>query len=148
MTGGRTVDEPIGRHRTLRTRMAVRGDGRPAVTHLRVVRRFRAHTLVEATLETGRTHQIRVHLAHIGHPIVGDPVYGGRRRIPPACGPALLATLTAFKRQALHAKRLKLTHPETGETLEWEVPLPPDMCDLIAALDEDLRTAGSRPPKT
>ncbi|HTW38748.1 MAG TPA: 23S rRNA pseudouridine(1911/1915/1917) synthase RluD [Steroidobacteraceae bacterium] len=142
MTGGRTVDEPIGRHRTLRTRMAVRSDGRPAVTHLRVVRRFRAHTLVEATLETGRTHQIRVHLAHIGYPIVGDPVYGGRRRIPPASGPALLAALDSFKRQALHALRLKLAHPESGELMEWEAPLPRDMCQLIAALDEDLRRAG------
>jgi 23S rRNA pseudouridine1911/1915/1917 synthase len=142
MTGGRSVDEPIGRHRTVRTRMAVRSDGRPAVTHLRLVRRFRAHTLVEATLETGRTHQIRVHLAHIGHPIVGDPVYGGRRRIPPAAGPALLAALGGFKRQALHALRLELAHPESGEPMSWEAPLPEDMCGLIAALDEDLREAG------
>ncbi len=137
MTGGRTVDEPIGRHRTLRTRMTVRSDGRPAVTHLRVVRRFRAHTLVEASLETGRTHQIRVHLAHIGYPIVGDPVYGGRRRIPPASSPALLAALTSFKRQALHAIRLRLAHPETGNMLEWEAPLPSDLRELVAALEED-----------
>ena len=141
MTGGRTVDEPIGRHRTQRTRMAVRSDGRPAVTHLRVVQRFRAHTLVEATLETGRTHQIRVHLAHIGYPIVGDPVYGGRRRIPPASGPALLAALTSFKRQALHAVQLRLVHPQTGRKMEWEAPLPSDMLGLIAALEEDLRHA-------
>ncbi|MGH8149586.1 MAG: RluA family pseudouridine synthase, partial [Steroidobacteraceae bacterium] len=96
MTGGRTVAEPIGRHRTVRTRMAVRSDGRPAVTHLRVVRRFRAHTLVEAQLETGRTHQIRVHLAHAGYPIVGDKVYGGRRRIPRASGPALIEALDSM----------------------------------------------------
>ncbi len=142
MTGGRTVDEPIGRHRTLRTRMAVRSDGRPAVTHLRVARRFRAHTLVEATLETGRTHQIRVHLAHIGYPIVGDPAYGGRRRIPPASGPELLAALASFKRQALHAARLALAHPQTGSRMEWEAPLPADMAGLIAALEEDLRESG------
>ncbi len=138
MTGGRSVDEPIGRHRTIRTRMTVRGDGRPALTHLRVVRRFRAHTLVEARLETGRTHQIRVHLAHIGYPIVGDPVYGGRRRIPPASGPALLAALAAFRRQALHAARLGLEHPRTGRPMQWEAPLPSDMAGLIAALDADL----------
>lgn len=139
MTGGRSVEEPIGRHRTVRTRMAVRSDGRPAVTHLRVVRRFRAATLVEAQLETGRTHQIRVHLAHIGYPILGDAVYGGRRRIPAGSGPALLAALGAMRRQALHAARLQLAHPRTGRTMRWEAPVPADMADLIAALDEDLR---------
>jgi 23S rRNA pseudouridine1911/1915/1917 synthase len=137
MTGGRTVEEPIGRHRTVRTRMAVRRDGRPAVTHLRVVRRFRAHTLVQAQLETGRTHQIRVHLAHIGHPVVGDPVYGGRRRIPAGSGPALLGALQGFKRQALHAARLTLTHPESGREKAWEAPVPDDMAQLIGALDAD-----------
>lgn len=139
MTGGRSVDEPIGRHRTLRTRMTVRGDGRPAITHLRVVQRFRAHTLVEAQLETGRTHQIRVHLAHIGHPVVGDSVYGGRRRIPPSSGPALLAALASLRRQALHAARLQLEHPRTGRRMQWEAPLPSDMAGLIAALEADLR---------
>ncbi len=82
MTGGGTVDEPIGRHRTQRTKMAVRPDGRESVTHYRLVKRFRAHTLTRVQLESGRTHQIRVHLAHIGYPVVGDPVYGGRRRYP------------------------------------------------------------------
>jgi 23S rRNA pseudouridine1911/1915/1917 synthase len=139
MTGGRSVDEPIGRHRTQRTRMTVRSDGRPAVTHLRVVQRFRAHTLIEATLETGRTHQIRVHLAHIGYPLVGDPLYGGRRRVPPASGPALLAALAGFRRQALHAARLQLAHPMSGRMLEWEAPLPADMLGLVAVLDDDLR---------
>jgi 23S rRNA pseudouridine1911/1915/1917 synthase len=141
MTGGRTVDEPIGRHRTQRTRMTVRSDGRPAVTHFRVVQRFRAHTLLEAALETGRTHQIRVHLAHIGYPLVGDPLYGGRRRIPPASGPALLAALAAFRRQALHAARLRLAHPMSGQMMQWEAPLPADMLGLITVLDEDLRQA-------
>ncbi|MGH8226451.1 MAG: 23S rRNA pseudouridine(1911/1915/1917) synthase RluD [Steroidobacteraceae bacterium] len=139
MTGGRTVDEPIGRHRSIRTRMAVRSDGRPAVTHLRVLQRYRAHTLAEARLETGRTHQIRVHLAHSGYPIVGDPVYGGRARVPPACGPALLTALRSFKRQALHAARLRLAHPESGRSMEWEAPVPADMTALLAALDADLR---------
>jgi 23S rRNA pseudouridine1911/1915/1917 synthase len=139
MTGGRTVDEPIGRHRTQRTRMAVRSDGRPAVTHFRVLERFRAHTFLEATLETGRTHQIRVHLAHIGYPLVGDPVYGGRRRVPPASGPALLAALATFRRQALHAARLQLAHPTSGRTMHWEAPLPADMSELLAVLADDLR---------
>ena len=137
MTGGGTIDEPIGRHRTQRTRMAVRRDGRPAVTHYRVLKRYRAHTLVRAELESGRTHQIRVHLAHIGFPVVGDPLYGGRRRLPAGCTPALAAALGAFHRQALHAERLALTHPVTGGKLAWQAPLPPDMQGLLAALEQD-----------
>ena len=142
MTGGGTVDAPIGRHRAQRTRMAVRNDGREAVTHYRVVQRYRAHTLVRVQLETGRTHQIRVHLAHIGYPIIGDPVYAGRRRLPAGCSPALVAALSAFPRQALHAARLALAHPMTGRSLEWEAPLPEDMAGLVAALDEDQRQHG------
>lgn len=134
MTGGGTVDEPIGRHRSLRTRMAVRADGRAAITHFRISRRFRAHTLVSVELETGRTHQIRVHLAHLGYPLVGDPVYGGRRRLPAGTSAALAAELGGFKRQALHAARLGLTHPFTGEELVWEAPLPADLKRLLAAL--------------
>ncbi len=141
MTGGGTVDAPIGRHRTQRTRMAVRNDGREAVTHYRIVKRYRAHTFVRVQLETGRTHQIRVHLAHVGYPITGDPVYGGRRRLPAGCTPALAAALGAFPRQALHAARLALAHPITGRQLEWEAPLPDDMARLVAALDEDQRAA-------
>jgi 23S rRNA pseudouridine1911/1915/1917 synthase len=137
MTAGGTIDEPIGRHRTQRTRMAVRSDGRQAVTHYRIERRFRAHTLVRITLETGRTHQIRVHLAHIGFPVVGDPVYGGRRRIPKGSSPALAAELQAFPRQALHAARLKLEHPLTHRQHEWRSPLPEDMQRLLAALEAD-----------
>ncbi len=139
MTGGGTVDEPIGRHRSQRTRMAVRADGRPAVTHYRVVRRFRGHTLVRVELETGRTHQIRVHFAHIGFPVVGDPFYGGRRRLPAGSSPGLVAELNGFKRQALHAAHLKLSHPTTGREVEWEAPLPGDMTRLLAALEADHR---------
>jgi 23S rRNA pseudouridine1911/1915/1917 synthase len=137
MTAGGTIDEPIGRHRTLRTRMAVRADGREAVTHYRVVRRFRAHTLVRVQLETGRTHQIRVHLAHAGFPLVGDPVYGGRRRLPAGCSPQLAAQLSALRRQALHAERLTLRHPESGHELTWSAPLPADLQRLIEALEAD-----------
>ena len=137
MTGGGTVDEPIGRHRSQRTKMAVRSDGRPSVTHYRLMKRFRAHTLLHVQLESGRTHQIRVHLAHIGYPVVGDPVYGGRRRFPAAASPALIKELDAFKRQALHAARLKLAHPVTGKEVEWEAPLPADMAHLIGVLEAD-----------
>jgi len=139
LTGGRTVDEPIGRHRSARTKMAVRADGRAAVTHFRIIERFRAHTQVLAQLETGRTHQIRVHLAHIGHPVVGDPVYGARRRYPAGATDELRATLDGFHRQALHAAQLSLQHPVTGETLSWEAPLPTDMQELVAALAADQR---------
>jgi 23S rRNA pseudouridine1911/1915/1917 synthase len=137
MTGGGTIDEPIGRHRSQRTKMAVRSDGRPSVTHYRLMKRFLAHTLLHVQLESGRTHQIRVHLAHIGYPVVGDPVYGGRRRFPAAASPALIAELEAFTRQALHAARLKLAHPITGKEVEWEAPLPADMAHLVAVLEAD-----------
>jgi len=144
MTGGGTIDEPIGRHRTQRTRMAVRADGRPAITHYRVLERFRAHTLVRVQLESGRTHQIRVHLAHIGYPLVGDPMYGGRRRIPAGSSAGLLAQLNAFKRQALHAARLALTHPVSGREMSWEAPLPADMARLREAMESDRAAAGGR----
>ena len=137
MTGGGTVDAPIGRHRTQRTRMAVRNDGREAITHYRIAERFRAHTLVRVQLETGRTHQIRVHLGHAGYPVVGDPVYGGRRRLPAGCSASLAAELGAFPRQALHAARLALAHPSTGRPLAWESPLPEDMEHLVAVLRAD-----------
>ena len=139
LTGGRTVDEPIGRHRTARTKMAVRPDGREAVTHLRIMERFRAHTQVLAQLATGRTHQIRVHLAHIGHAVVGDPVYGTRRRYPAGASDDLRATLDGFRRQALHAAELGLAHPLTGEPLSFKAPIPADMQQLLAALAADQR---------
>jgi 23S rRNA pseudouridine1911/1915/1917 synthase len=147
MTGGGTVDEPIGRHRTMRVKMAVRPDGREAVTHYRVLKRFRGHTFVRAELETGRTHQIRVHLDHIGFPLVGDPVYGTRRRIPKAAGPALISALDSFRRQALHATRLALEHPLTGKTLEWEAPVPPDMAALLETLEADAKIGSGAPAK-
>ena len=137
MTGGGSVDEPIGRHRTQRTRMTVRADGRRAVTHYRIVKRFRAHTLLRVQLQTGRTHQIRVHLAHIGYPLIGDPLYGGRRRVPAGCSPELAEALRAFARQALHAAHLGLEHPLTGKRLEWDSPLPADMTRLLATLEQD-----------
>jgi 23S rRNA pseudouridine1911/1915/1917 synthase len=139
LTGGGTVDEPIGRHRTQRTRMAVRPDGREAVTHYRIERRLREHTLVRAALETGRTHQIRVHLAHVGHPVVGDPVYGGRKRLPRGASPTVIAALGAFRRQALHAARLVLEHPTTGREVAFEAPLPGDLAALLAVLEDDAR---------
>ena len=140
-TGGGTIDEPIGRHRTQRIKMAIRADGREAVTHYRIERRYPAHTLLRVQLETGRTHQIRVHLAHIGHPLVGDPVYGGRRRIPPGASPGLLAALAAFQRQALHAAKLEFAHPVSGEPLVFEAPLPADFASLLESLAADAAAA-------
>jgi 23S rRNA pseudouridine1911/1915/1917 synthase len=141
MTGGGTVDEPIGRHRTQRIKMAVRRDGRAAVTHYRIEKKYRAHTLARVRLETGRTHQIRVHLAHVGYPIVGDPVYGGRRRLPAGATPALKAALEGFRRQALHAERLSFTHPRSGEPVSYHAPLPADLRELLGALERDLAEA-------
>jgi 23S rRNA pseudouridine1911/1915/1917 synthase len=139
MTGGGTVDEPIGRHRTQRIKMAVRADGREAVTHYRIEKRFRAHTLARVQLETGRTHQIRVHLGHIGYPIVGDPVYGGRKRLPAGASAGLKIALEAFRRQALHAARLTFAHPRTGKPVSYEAPLPADLAGLLDALERDRR---------
>jgi 23S rRNA pseudouridine1911/1915/1917 synthase len=119
--------------------MAVVNGGRPAVTHYRVIRRYRAHTHVRLSLETGRTHQIRVHMAHLRYPLVGDPVYGGRLRLPPACGETLASALRGFRRQALHAARLGLYHPRTGTPLSWESELPEDFRTLLRALDADAR---------
>jgi 23S rRNA pseudouridine1911/1915/1917 synthase len=137
MTGGGTVDAPIDRHPTDRVRMSVREGGREAVTHYRVIRRFRAHTHVRVQLETGRTHQIRVHLAHAGYPIVGDKVYGGRLLLPKGAGEALRNALREFPRQALHAARLAFEHPVTGKPLECRAPLPADMDALLIALAKD-----------
>lgn len=134
MTAGGTVDEPIGRHPTDRKRYAVRENGKHAVTHYRVGQRFTRHTLVQVKLETGRTHQIRVHMAHIRFPLLGDQVYGGRFQMPPDCSEQLEKELRSFKRQALHAAKLGLQHPVTDEYLEWEQPLPEDMSRLLAAL--------------
>ncbi|MDD4905566.1 MAG: RluA family pseudouridine synthase, partial [Methylobacter tundripaludum] len=139
MTAGGTVDEPIGRHPTDRKRYAVRENGKHAVTHYRVGQRFTRHTLVQVKLETGRTHQIRVHMAHIRFPLLGDQVYGGRFQMPPDCSEQLEKELRSFKRQALHAAKLGLQHPVTDEYLEWEQPLPEDMIRLLEALAENER---------
>lgn len=139
MTAGGTVDEPIGRHPTERKRFAVRENGKVAVTHYRVGQRFTRHTLVQVKLETGRTHQIRVHMAHIRFPLLGDQVYGGRFQMPPDCSEQLEKELRSFKRQALHAAKLGLQHPVTDEYCEWEQPMPDDMTRLLQALAENER---------
>lgn len=134
MTAGGVVEARIGRHPAHRTRMAVTGRGRPAATHYRVLGRLPAHTFIAVRLETGRTHQIRVHLAHIRHPIVGDREYAGRLIIPQGATPAQADALRAFRRQALHAWRLAFSHPVSGEPLEFKAPLPADFHLLLAAL--------------
>lgn len=138
LTAGGTVEEPIGRHRTQRTRMTVRNDGRTAVTHYRIERRLRAHTLLRVRLETGRTHQIRVHMAHIGHPIVGDPLYGGRRRLPAGASPPVMEILGRFRRQALHAAKLSFLHPGTRKRVSFEAPLPADFNELLSILAAEI----------
>jgi len=138
MTGGGTVDKPIDRHRSHRLKFTVRSDGREAVTHYRIEKRFRQHTLARVRLETGRTHQIRVHMEHVGYPIVGDPLYGGRKRFPKGATPELRETLEHFKRQALHAARLTLTHPKSGKRVSFDAPLPEDLQGLIDMLQRDM----------
>lgn len=137
LTGGGRIDAPIGRHRVDRKRMVVRDDGKPAVTHYTVVERFAAHTCIRVKLETGRTHQIRVHFAHRRHALVGDPVYGGRLALPAGASDAVVAALRGFRRQALHAARLELTHPSSGEALSFEAPPPADFEQLLEALRGD-----------
>jgi 23S rRNA pseudouridine1911/1915/1917 synthase len=141
LTGGGSVDAPIGRHARERTKMAVTERGRAARTRYRVIERFRAHTYCEIELDTGRTHQIRVHMAHVRAPLVGDPVYGGRPRLPPQPSETLQRVLRGFRRQALHASRLRFTHPVTGKEISVESPLPEDLEALLAALREDARSA-------
>lgn len=140
MTGGGTVDEPMGRHSRNRQKMAVVGLGKEAVTHYRVLQKFRAHTHIRLKLETGRTHQIRVHMSHINYPVVGDQMYGGRFRLPKGISRELQLMLKNMQRQALHAKRLEIFHPETGEQMAWEVDLPDDMVQLLDQLKQDGET--------
>ena len=139
MTAGGLVDEPIGRHATKRTHMAVTFSGRPSVTHYRVMEKFRLHTRLRLRLETGRTHQIRVHMAHITHPLVGDPVYGGRPRPPKNASEELRDMLRQFKRQALHAAMLSLYHPITGVQMTWHADVPEDMVALADILRTDTK---------
>ena len=137
LTGGGTIDEPIARHPRDRTRMSVQANGKPAVTHFRVAERFRAHTAIDVSLETGRTHQIRVHFAHRRHALLGDPVYGGRLALPAGAGDALIDALRRFKRQALHATCILLSHPVSGDALEFMVPPPEDLQRLFDILRHD-----------
>jgi len=139
LRGSGCVDAPIGRHPRDRKRMAVVASGRPAVTHYRILNRYRGFTHLEVSLETGRTHQIRVHLAHLGYPIVGDPVYGRKPRSTKGMDPVLLATIRDFQRQALHARTLRLQHPQDGRDMEFHAPLPEDMRRLILVLEEKAR---------
>ncbi len=134
---GSTIDTAIGRHPVDRKRMAVNHNGKHAVTHYRIAEKFRLHTHIDVKLETGRTHQIRVHMAYLKHPLVGDPVYGGRLRIPPHATVTLENTLRNFKRQALHAIRLTLHHPKNNKSMTWHAPLPHDMVNLLNELRED-----------
>lgn len=141
MTADGRVEQPVGRHPVDRKRMAVVDDGKPAATHYRVEQRFRGHTRVRARLETGRTHQIRVHMAWLRYPLVGDPVYGGRLKLPRGADETVREALRAFPRQALHAHRLGLEHPDDGAYREWQAPCPADFRDLLAVLDADHRAA-------
>ncbi|KRG88257.1 ribosomal large subunit pseudouridine synthase D [Stenotrophomonas daejeonensis] len=137
LVAGGTVDAPIDRHPRDRLRMAVREDGRDAVTHYRLRERFRAHTALECRLETGRTHQIRVHMAHLKHAIVGDPLYGGALKLPKGASDELVAQLRGFKRQALHAETLEFMHPISGVAVRNSAPVPADLLALMQALRED-----------
>jgi 23S rRNA pseudouridine1911/1915/1917 synthase len=144
MTAGGTVDAKIDRHPTDRVRMAVRNSGREAITHYRVISRFRGLTHVRVKLETGRTHQIRVHMAHIKYPIVGDNVYGGRLLLPKSAIPELVTALREFPRQALHAAQLDLEHPVTGKPISCTAELPKDMQQLLKVLAKDLKAVDTR----
>ena len=137
MVSGGTVNAPIDRHSRDRIRMSVREEGRDAVTHYRLRERFRAHTALECRLETGRTHQIRVHMTHLKYPIIGDPLYGGPLKLPKGATDELIAALRGFKRQALHAEVLEFKHPTTGEPLRISAPVPADMLALLKALRDD-----------
>jgi 23S rRNA pseudouridine1911/1915/1917 synthase len=146
LVSGGTAAGAIDRHPRDRLRMAVRDDGRDAVTHFRLRERFHAHTLLECRLETGRTHQIRVHMQHLKHPIVGDPLYGGPLKLPRGASDALVAALRGFRRQALHAEVLEFAHPVGGAPVRVAAPVPADMQALLRALRDDMaaRAAAGR----
>ena len=137
MVAGGTIDAPIGRHPSDRVRMAVVASGKPAISHYRIADRYRDFTWLAVTLESGRTHQIRVHMAHAGHPVVGDPVYGGRLKIPAGTGDQLEAALRGLRRQALHAMHLSFEHPQLGDVVSYTAPLPDDLQQLLEALNDD-----------
>ena len=142
LTGGGKIDAPIDRHPTARTKMAVVADGKPAVTHYRIAHRFKHYTQLQVNLETGRTHQIRVHMAHRKWPLIGDPVYAGRQRIPAGASEALITALRNFPRQALHAQALEFEHPATGDWMEFETEMPDDLVELLEVLDSEDRFGG------
>ncbi len=147
MTGGGTIEAAMGRHPRQRKKMAVLAvGGKPAVTHYRVTQRFGHHTRITVNLETGRTHQIRVHMAHRHYPLIGDPLYGGRPRIPKGASDALIGALRGFSRQALHAQALGLIHPQTGENMRFECPLPEDIIGLLGVLEREDPVTASDPP--
>lgn len=149
IVAGGTIDAPIGRHPIQRKHMAVVASGKAARTHYRIIERFRNHTWLRINLETGRTHQIRVHLTHIHHPLVGDQTYGGGRIfLPKAASPELIAALRQFKHQALHAQRLALCHPLTQEHIEWQAPLPDDFLHLIKLLRDDYEKNSAKTKKS
>ena len=139
LTGGGKIDAPIDRHPTARTKMAVVTDGKPAVTHYRIAHRFKHYTQLQVNLETGRTHQIRVHMAHRKWPLIGDPVYGGRQRVPAGASNLLVSTLRGFPRQALHAQALEFEHPASGDWVEFETDLPDDLVNLLQVLESEDR---------
>ena len=141
LTGGGTINEPIARHPVDRKRMSIQQNGKPAVTHYTVIERLRAFTYVSVKLETGRTHQIRVHFAHRRHALVGDPVYGGRLALPKGASEELIQMLRRFKRQALHAARLGFVHPVSAERLAFEVAPPDDFQELLAVMRRDAKNA-------
>lgn len=139
LTGGGKIDAPIDRHPMARTKMAVVADGKPAVTHYRIAQRFKHYTQLQVNLETGRTHQIRVHMAHRKWPLIGDPVYGGRQRVPAGASDLLISTLRGFPRQALHAQALEFEHPASGDWMEFETDLPDDLVNLLEVLEREDR---------
>ncbi len=138
MISGQTIDVPIGRHNVDRKRMSAQAIGKPAITHYRILEHYRGHTLIECQLETGRTHQIRVHMNFIHHPLFGDATYGWRLKLPTKMTEKLAQELRQFKRQALHAKKLELTHPKTNKRMVFECDYPADFANLINVFAEDL----------
>jgi len=137
MTAGGSIDQPIGRHPRHRKKMTITDKGKTAITHYRIIKKFSGHTYLQIQLETGRTHQIRVHLSYLKYPILGDPVYGGRVKIPKNTSMQLISTIQSFPRQALHACKIELKHPVSGDMICLESPLPEDMQSLFEALENN-----------
>lgn len=143
LTGGGTIDLPLGRHPVNRKKRAVSENGQEAITHYKIIKRFRSHTHLLIKLETGRTHQIRVHMSYKSYPLIGDQLYGARLLLPAGCELSLAESLKNFQRQALHARRLGVSHPETKEIMHWEADLPTDIKFLLGKLEKDFAMVGS-----